>query len=98
MKKFAVVLSGCGVFDGAEIHEAVFTFWAIKKHGADYQAFAPNVDQYHVVNHMTGDEMPEKRNVLVESARIVRGEIKDLKKQKNQLVLSVFRQLLWQKF
>jgi enhancing lycopene biosynthesis protein 2 len=78
MKKFAVVLSGCGVFDGAEIHEATLTLLAIAQQGASYEIFAPDVDQYHVVNHLTHKEMPEKRNVLVESARIARGRIKPL--------------------
>ena len=75
MKKFAVVLAGCGVQDGAEIHEAVLTMLAIKKHGADYEIFAPDMEQHHVVNHFTGKEMDEKRNVLIESARIARGKV-----------------------
>ncbi|MCX6270677.1 MAG: isoprenoid biosynthesis glyoxalase ElbB [Bacteroidetes bacterium] len=79
MKKFAVILAGCGVFDGAEIHEAVLTLLAIQKLGGRYQIFAPDIWQHHVVNHITGEEMPEKRNVLIESARIARGSIKDLK-------------------
>lgn len=79
MKKFAVVLSGCGVFDGAEIHEATLSLLAIAKAGATYQVFAPNVTQHHVINHLTGEEMEETRNVLVESARIARGSIHDLK-------------------
>ncbi len=78
MKKFAVVLAGCGVYDGAEIHESVLTLLSIRKAGADYQVFAPDVAQHHVVNHITGAEMPEKRNVLIESARISRGKIKPL--------------------
>ncbi|MBK6965665.1 MAG: isoprenoid biosynthesis glyoxalase ElbB [Bacteroidales bacterium] len=78
MKKFAVVLAGCGVFDGAEIHEATLTLLSIKKNGADYEIFAPDISQHHVVNHLTGKEMPETRNVLVESARIARGRIKPL--------------------
>lgn len=78
MKKFAVVLSGCGVFDGAEIHEATLTLLAIKKLGADYEIFAPDVNQHHVLNHITGEEMDETRNVLIESARIARGAIKPL--------------------
>jgi len=78
MKKFAIVLAGCGVFDGAEIHEATLTMLSIKKQGADYVVFAPDIPQYHVINHVTGEEMPEKRNVLVESARIARGNIKPL--------------------
>jgi enhancing lycopene biosynthesis protein 2 len=79
MKKFAVIISGCGVFDGAEIHEAVLTLLAIDRQGASYQVFAPDIEQYHVVNHFTGQVMPEKRNVLVEAARIARGEIVPLK-------------------
>ena len=78
MKRFALVLSGCGVYDGAEIHEAVLTMLAIEKAGARYQCFAPDIVQHHVLNHVTGKEMPEKRNVLVESARIARGSIKPL--------------------
>lgn len=78
MKKFAVVLAGCGVYDGAEIHEATLAMLAIKETGGDYQCFAPDVMQHHVVNHLTGAEMPEKRNVLVEAARIARGNIKPL--------------------
>ena len=79
MKKFAVVLAGSGVFDGAEIHEATLTLYAIMKNGASYEIFAPDIPQHHVVNHITGEEMDEVRNVLVESARIARGAIKDLK-------------------
>jgi enhancing lycopene biosynthesis protein 2 len=79
MKKFAVVLSGCGVFDGAEIHEATLSLLAIARQGCSYEIFAPDVKQHHVVNHITGDEMEETRNVLVESARIARGNIHDLK-------------------
>ena len=78
-KKFAVILSGCGNKDGAEIHESVMTLWAIHKHGAQYQCFAPDIPQHHVLNFITGAEMNEKRNVLVESARIARGNIKNLK-------------------
>ena len=78
MKKFAVVLSGCGVFDGAEIHEATLTLLAIAQHGATYEIFAPDVEQYHVINHLTHQPTSEKRNVLVESARIARGRIKPL--------------------
>jgi enhancing lycopene biosynthesis protein 2 len=78
MKKFAVILSGSGVFDGAEIHEATLTLLAIRKLGAGYEIFAPDVSQHHVVNHITGEEMSENRNVLVESARIARGKIKPM--------------------
>ncbi|HYD31539.1 MAG TPA: isoprenoid biosynthesis glyoxalase ElbB [Azospirillaceae bacterium] len=76
--KFGVILSGCGVYDGAEIHESVLTLLAINRHGAEARIYAPNIPQHHVVNHLTGDEMPESRNVLVESARIARGKIADL--------------------
>jgi enhancing lycopene biosynthesis protein 2 len=79
MKKFAVVLSGCGVFDGAEIHEATLSLLAIARQGCSYEIFAPDIKQHHVINHITGEEMNETRNVLVESARIARGQIRDLK-------------------
>jgi len=75
MKKIAVVLSGCGVYDGTEIHEAVMTMYAIEKNGAVYQCFAPDIEQAHVVNHILGEVVQESRNVLVESARICRGKI-----------------------
>ncbi len=77
-KKFAVVLSGSGVYDGAEIHEATLTMLAISRQGGEYQCFAPDIQQHHVINHITGDEMNETRNVLIESARIARGNIKSL--------------------
>ena len=76
--KIGVILSGNGVYDGSEIHEAVFTLLSIDKRGAEAVCFAPDIDQHHVVNHITGEEMDEKRNVLVESARIARGNIKPL--------------------
>lgn len=78
MKKIAVILSGSGVYDGSEIQEAVFTLLAIAENGAAYHCFAPNVEQHHVLNHLTGEEMPEKRNVLIEAARIARGDVKDI--------------------
>ena len=77
-KTFGVILSGCGHQDGAEIHEATLTLWAIHKNGADYQCFAPDIPQQHVLNHITGKEMNEQRNVLIEAARIARGDIKPL--------------------
>lgn len=79
---FAVVLSGCGVYDGSEIHEATLTLYAIKKQGADYEIFAPDTDQHHTINHLTGKPVKEKRNVLVESARIARGTVKPLSEYK----------------
>ncbi len=78
-KKVAVILSGCGVYDGAEIHESVITLLRLDQRGAQVQCFAPNIAQMHVINHLTGEEMPESRNVLVESARIARGNVKDLR-------------------
>ena len=78
MPKIGVVLSGCGVNDGAEIHESVITMLELDKAGADMVLMAPNIDQLHVINHYTGTEMDEYRNVLVESARIARGDIKDM--------------------
>lgn len=82
MKKIAVVLAGNGVYDGAEIHEATLTMLAIARQGAQYQCFAPDIEQAQVVNHCTGKVMPEKRNVLVEAARIARGNIKPLSEYK----------------
>lgn len=79
MKKFAVLLSGCGVYDGAEIHEATLSLLAIARQGGSYEIFAPDINQHHVINHITGEEMDEQRNVLVESARIARGKIRNLK-------------------
>jgi len=78
MKKFAIVISGCGVQDGAEIHESVMAMLAVDMAGCTYQLFAPDVDQLKVVNHLTGKQTNENRNVLVESARIARGNIKPL--------------------
>lgn len=75
-----VLLSGSGVYDGSEVHEAVFTLLEIEKNGGDALCFAPDVEQYHVVNHLNGEELNEKRNVLVESARIARGNIRDVEK------------------
>lgn len=79
MKKVAVILSGCGVYDGAEIHESVLTLLALSVANVEYQCLAPNINQTHVINHVTGDICAgEVRNLLVESARIARGDIKDL--------------------
>lgn len=76
--KIGVLLSGSGVYDGAEIQETVLILLALEQSGAKYFCIAPNINQHHVINHLTGDEMNEKRNVLVEAARIARGNIKDL--------------------
>jgi len=77
-KNVAVILSGCGVYDGSEIYESVITLLRLDQRGAHVQCFAPNIAQLHVINHATGEEMPESRNVLVESARLARGQIRDL--------------------
>lgn len=79
MAKVAVVLSGCGVYDGAEINEAVLTLLSLEQQGASYQCFAPDREQMHVINHLTGEPVEgESRNILVEAARIARGNIKPL--------------------
>lgn len=78
MKKIGVVLSGCGVYDGSEIHEAVLTLLAIDRQGCEAVCMAPAVD-FTVMNHLSSQESAEKRNVLVESARIARGNIRDIK-------------------
>lgn len=74
-KKVAVILSGCGVFDGAEVQEAVLTLLRLDQQGAQYQCFAPDRAQVDVVDHLTGLETGEQRNVLVESARVARGAV-----------------------
>jgi enhancing lycopene biosynthesis protein 2 len=79
-KRIGVVLSGCGVMDGAEIHESVATLLAIDRAGAQAICMAPDVDQMHVINHLTGEAVAgERRNSLVEAARIARGQIRDIK-------------------
>lgn len=91
MKKVAVLLSGSGVYDGTELHESVLALLELTRAGASYQCFAPDIAQLHVVNHLTGQvEEAETRNVLVESARIARGEIKAV----NELNISEFDALV----
>jgi enhancing lycopene biosynthesis protein 2 len=79
MAKVAVVLSGCGVYDGSEIHEAVSTLIHCSRLGAEIHCFAPDIDQPSVVNHLTGKPQGEPRNILVESARIARGHVAPLR-------------------
>lgn len=74
-KKIAIIIGGCGHRDGSEIHETTMTMLAVEEQGATYQMFAPNRNQYHVLNHLDGTEMHEQRNMLVEAARIARGNI-----------------------
>lgn len=79
MTKVAVVLAGCGVFDGTEIYESVLTLLNLETRGVDYQCFAPDIEQMHVINHLSGEVAEgESRNVLVEAARITRGNIENL--------------------
>lgn len=78
MSKIGVLLHGSGVYDGTEIHEAVLTLLAIREAGHSYVCLAPNVEQHHVIDHTKGEEMKETRNVLIESARIARGEVEAL--------------------
>ena len=86
MKKkiFAIVLAGSGVYDGSEIHEAVLTMLALDQQGCDYQLFAPDMPQMHVINHLTGNPTQESRNVLVEASRIARGDIESLAEYKSK--------------
>ena len=82
MVKVGVILSGCGVYDGSEVHEAVLTLLALDRRGASAVCMAPNVEQMHVVNHRTGKPAEDTRNVLDEAARIARGKIQDVAKVK----------------
>ncbi len=79
MAKVGVVLSGCGVYDGAEIHEATLTLYFLDKAGAEILCMAPDVNQMHVIDHTKGQPSGESRNVLCESARIARGDIRNMK-------------------
>jgi len=78
LKNIAIVLSGCGVFDGSEIHEAVITLNAVESLGATAHFFAPDKAQFHCIDHSTMEEVNQLRNVLIESARISRGNCKNL--------------------
>lgn len=76
--KIGVLLSGCGVYDGAEIQEAVLTLLAIEEVGAEAVCISIDQNQHHVINHLTGEEMPETRNMMVEAARIARGQVTEI--------------------
>ncbi|WP_087023232.1 isoprenoid biosynthesis glyoxalase ElbB [Thaumasiovibrio subtropicus] len=78
MKKIAVILSGCGVFDGAECNEVILSLLAIEQQDAKWDCFAPDKTQHHVLNHHSGEEIAEPRNVMVEAGRLVRGSIAPL--------------------
>src|SRR5689334_18904619 len=77
--KIGIILSGCGVMDGAEIHESVLTLLSLSERQAEAVFMAPDTPQKQVINHLSGEESKESRNVLIESARIARGKIRDLK-------------------
>ncbi|XP_060089573.1 glutamine amidotransferase-like class 1 domain-containing protein 3, mitochondrial [Heteronotia binoei] len=77
-KRVALILAGCGVFDGSEVHEASAVLVHLSRAGAEVKIFAPNIEQRDVVNHLKGSPSNEKRNVLVESGRLARGNIQDL--------------------
>lgn len=89
-KKVAVILAGCGVYDGSEINEVVLTLLALEEQGVEYQCFAPEVKQAHVINHVNGEEQAQERNVLQEAARIVRGNVKNV----NELSVNDFSALI----
>jgi enhancing lycopene biosynthesis protein 2 len=74
-----VLLSGCGVYDGAEIQEAILTLLAIEEIGATATCISIDVNQFHVINHLNGEVMNESRNMMVEAARIARGNVKEIK-------------------
>lgn len=82
MKCFAIVLSGCGVYDGSEIGEAMMTMLALDEAGCKYEIFAPDKPQFHVMDHLKGQPSSESRNVLTESARIARGKVRPLTEYK----------------
>ena len=90
-KKVGVVLAGCGWLDGAEIQEAVAVLWALDRRGVEVETFAPNIPQMHVVDHREGEPDDGERNVLEESARIARGEIRELSDAKvSELDMLIF--------
>lgn len=78
--KVGVLLSGCGVFDGSEIHESVLTLLAIAEAGYESVCISIDDNQHHVINHLTGEEMKHSRNMLIESARIARGAVTEISK------------------
>jgi len=77
--KIGILLSGCGVYDGAEIQESVLTMLALEEAGVDYICISIDKDQYHVINHLTGEEVSQTRNMMEESARIARGKVINIK-------------------
>ncbi|OAT26140.1 isoprenoid biosynthesis glyoxalase ElbB [Proteus myxofaciens] len=85
MKSIAIILSGCGVFDGSEIHESVLTMLALSQNNAEVHYFSPDDLQPSVINHITGEEKSEKRNMMEESSRISRGKISPLSDAKAEM-------------
>lgn len=83
-KRVAIIFAGSGVYDGSEIYESTITLLRLSQLNADVQCFAPDIEQMHVINHLTGDIMNENRNVLVEAARLARGDIKALSQAKSE--------------
>lgn len=76
--KIGLLLSGCGVYDGAEIQESVLAQLAIAELGAECIAIGVDKNQHHVINHITGEEMKEQRNMMIEASRISRGKITEI--------------------
>ena len=98
MVKIGLILSGCGVNDGAEIHESVVALLALDREGAEVAFIAPDKDQMDVVNHLAGEAAAgESRNVLIESARIARGNVRDIATVKASLVACYFMHLISEK-
>jgi len=78
MTKVGVILSGCGMYDGSEVHEATLTLFFLDRAGAEIICMAPDIRQVEVIDHVTGKPTGEERDVLLEAARIARGDIRDI--------------------
>jgi enhancing lycopene biosynthesis protein 2 len=89
MLNIAVILSGCGVYDGSEIHEATLTLLSIEKLGHQTQCFAPSMPQIKTINHLNQTASTDTRNTLQESARIARGNIQPLDQAQNHSIDAV---------
>ncbi len=77
--KVGILLSGCGVYDGSEIQETISAMIALEELNIQYVGISVNKNQHHVINHLDGSEMNETRNMMIESARIMRGNVVDIK-------------------
>ena len=84
MKKFAVILAGCGRKDGSEINEAITLLLSLEQHHCEYQCFAPNRPQTEVIDHLTEKKVAEERNILTEAARLARSRILPIEEYKAQ--------------